>query len=236
MIVVGQDNTRRCKGFTLVEILLAMLITSILILGVNAAYRQAYLLWSNVEADRPAYHAARLITDTLRQELSCLYFPKIADQEDSGPPFSLISLPDSKTELTFFTLTPAWKGSVESSRIAKVSYRFSRNLDRTESLLERFESPYSGEEIIGKAGYDLVARGLSDVKILVAASDSKPGANSWQQSYDSKKAPPKALKITLEWAKTKETDLIEFEAAFRIICQGSSSEDEEQEPESPENS
>ena len=94
MCVVDQDDMRRCKGFTLMEILLAMLITSILILGVNAAYRQAYLLWSNVEDSRPAYHAARLITETLRRELSCLYFPEVAEQEDSGPPFSLICSPN----------------------------------------------------------------------------------------------------------------------------------------------
>ncbi|MHC4742282.1 MAG: PulJ/GspJ family protein [Planctomycetota bacterium] len=230
---------RRYKGFTLMEILLAMLITSILILGVNAAYRQAYLLWSNVEASRPAYHAARLITETLRQELACLYFPPASEQadraghEDSGPPFSLISLPSDETELSFFTLTPAWKGSLESSRIAKVSYRFGKDPDTGELLLDRFESPCSGEKIIGLPTYDLVAQGLADIKMFVAGPGSEPGANSWQQSYDSREAPPKALKIRLEWPKTKDTDAIEFEAAFRIICQASSVTDVN-EPESPE--
>lgn len=216
---IGDNNLRRCKGFTLMEILLAMLITSILLLGVNTAYRQAHLIWSSAENKRPIYHNARLVTETLRQELSCLYFPP--GNEDENRPFELLYLPNEKTELTFYTLTPCWKGSLESSRIARVRYKFTRDSDAEGALLERFEQPCGGEKVIGKESSDLVIAGLSDFRVWIADPNSSPSGDLWKESYNSRDTPPKALKVLLKWPATDKVPEIDFQCYTLIPCKGS---------------
>lgn len=204
------------KGFTLIEILLAMLITSILILGVNTAYRQAHLIWSNTENRRPIYHTARLITETLREELSCLYFPPTTEENDS--PFKLSSLPHETIELTFHTLTPSWKGSLKSSRVAKICYRFTKNADTEETILQRFEQPCAGEKIVAKGSSDVVVKGLSDFRVWVIDPNSGSYGDLWKQSYNSKDTPPKALKVSLKWAATIKVPEINFQSCILIPC------------------
>lgn len=213
---VKDNKLAEYRGFTLIEILLAMLITSILILGVNTAYRQAHLIWSYTENRRPIYHAARLITETLREELSCLYFPPPTEENDSS--FKLSSLPQETIELTFYTLTPSWKGSLESSRIAKVCYRFTKNADTEETILQRFEHPCVGEKIVAKGSPDVVVKGLSDFKVWIIDPNSGSYGVLWKQSYNSKDTPPKALKVSLKWAATKKVPEINFQSCILIPC------------------
>lgn len=216
---VGDNKPAGCKGFTLIEILLAMLITSILILGVNTAYRQAHLIWSNAELKRPIYHTARLITETLRQELSCLYIPPMNEGEDNV--FELIYFPNEKTELTFYTLTPLWKGSLESSRAAKVRYKITRDADKEEILLERFEQYCGGEKKIGRESSDVFAVGLSDFRIWIIDPNSSPQHPSWQESYHSKDTPPKALKVSLKWGGSRQVSGVVFQTVLPVPCRGS---------------
>ena len=213
-----EDNLRtRGKGFTLVEILLAMLITSILILGVNSAYRHAHAIWSSSENSRPMYHTARLITETLRHELAGLYFPPTT--EDANDSFVLFYLPNERTELSFYTMSPSWKGSLESSRPAKICYRFTRDTNAEKTLLERIEQPCAGEKIIGGESLDIVTEGLSDFKIWTVDPNSNAREISWQESFNSKDTPPKALKILLSWQANEQTPTLDFETIIFIPSQ-----------------
>ena len=212
-----EDNRQaRCKGFTLIEILLAMFITSILILGVNTAYRQAHLIWSDAEDRRPIYHTARLVTETLRQELSCLYFPPMTEGE--GSLFELSYQPNEKTELAFYTLAPSWKGSLESSRLSRVRYQFRKDPDTEETLLERFEQPCGGEKIIGTESSDLVAEGLSDFRVWVADAGSGSSDDLWKKSYHSKDTPPQALKVLMEWPATEKVPKVILQNCTLVPC------------------
>lgn len=204
-------------GFTLIEILLAMVITSILILGINASYRQAHRVWSRVESLRPVYQSARLTTEILRQELSCLYFPPAT--EDGEDMFKLVHLPNEGTELTFYTLGPSWKGSPESSISAKVRYRFGSDPDTEETSLVRYEQPCAGEKVIGPESSEIIVRDLSDFRIWVFDPNSSEEQPSWQESFTSKDTPPKALKFSLKWAETAETPEIDFQYSVLIPCE-----------------
>jgi prepilin-type N-terminal cleavage/methylation domain-containing protein len=213
----------RCSGFTLVEVLLAMMITSVLILGVQAAYRQAHQLWSRVEDERPLYSAARVLTETLRTELSGLYLPPV--QEGQGPQsndasFRLQSLPDGTVELAFHTLAPAWYGDVASSRMAKVLYRFSKDQDTGQTLLRRVEQPCAGEKIIGLERSDTVATGLSAFGLWAVAPDAARSKGAFQPVYESKERPPKAIKVVITWPGTKDVPETTFETLFVIPCEG----------------
>jgi prepilin-type N-terminal cleavage/methylation domain-containing protein len=221
MNFIVDKRLRQCKGFTLAEILLAMLITSVLILGINAAYHQAHLIWSSAEIKRPIYHTARLITETLQQELSCIYFPPTTEDENVESSFKLLYLPNEGTELTFYTLTPSWKGSLESSRMARVRYKFFRDPDTDEILLERFEQPSGGEKIIGKESSDVLVTNISEFRIWATNPNSGSSSNSWIESYESKDTPPKALKVSLKWAARDRAPEIDFQCCILVPCNSS---------------
>jgi prepilin-type N-terminal cleavage/methylation domain-containing protein len=217
MISVRSSRLVGSKGFTLVEILLAMLITSVLILGINAAYQQAHLIWSSAEYQRPIYHTARLITETLRQELSCLYIPQISEEGNCA--FELVYLPNEKTELAFYTLVPCWKGSLGSSRPAKVRYRFTRNRETGKMLLERSEQLCAGEKTVGTESSDVVVEGLADFRAWVIDPNSSPRRPSWKESYNSKETPPKALKVFLKWEATDRAPEVSLSCRTLIACE-----------------
>lgn len=204
-------------GFTLIEILLAMVITSVLILGINAAFRQAHRVWSSIESRRPIYQTARLTTETLRQELSCLYFPPPA--EDAENLFELLYLPNDKTELTFYTLAPSWNGSLESSLAARVRYRFAADPETEEASLVRFEQMCAGDKLIGPEHSNIIAQGLSDFRVWVFDPNSSAQEPSWQESFFSKDVPPRALRLSLKWAETNETPEINFQYSMLIPCE-----------------
>ncbi|MHC4526474.1 MAG: PulJ/GspJ family protein [Planctomycetota bacterium] len=209
LIIDSQVAGRRAKGrgFTLIELLLVLMISSILVLGINAAYRQAHAIWSNVEDQRQVYHDARLITETLRQEFSCLYFPPKSEQEDANEPFEL-----SETTLAFYTFTPSWKASLGASRIARVRYTLSNDPDTDETLLRRYEQPCAGEKLIGKETSDVVANGLSGFNVSASGQESKGDDESGQR-------PPKALTISLTWPATKRAPELNLVTTILVPAQ-----------------
>ncbi len=221
-IISNSKNSERriayIKGFTLIEILLVMLITAILILGINVVHRQVFLLWSNYEISQPIYHDARLITETLRQELSSLYFPPQAEGQENNC-FDLLSSADGKTDLIFYTLTPCWRSSLQSSRIAKVHYRFTFDQDTAKGQIERLEQPVAGEKLVGTETSDIIIKGLSDFKISVLDPNFDFIGEDWMQSYNSRDIPPKAVKILLKWPANKNVGEIDFQTSFLVPCQ-----------------
>ena len=194
-----------------------MLITSILILGINAAHKQANLIFSVAESNRPIYHNARLITETFRSELSSLYFPKPAENQNIIP-FELITLPGAACRLTFYTLTPCWSASSDASRIVKVRYSFTKDTDTEQTILKRFEQLYAAEKPIGKETSDVIIKGLSDFKLWVFDPNSDSSEHLWEQSCKLQHIPPKALKLQFKWPQPEKGPPVEFQTIISIPC------------------
>lgn len=217
----------RHAGFTLVEILIVMLITSVLVLGIHAAYRQAHALWSRAEDDREACYLTRVLTEVWREELSGLYMPSTnpEDEEGAGPGvFRLISTPDGGTELRFFTLTPAWRSDVECSRPAMVSYGFSRDRDTGRTMLQRSEVLCAGEKLIGRGSSEVLTEDLRDFAVWVCDPNGDTSPDAWTDSYESKDRPPRAARILLRWKPRNPEDpharAAEFVSTVSIPCEG----------------
>ncbi|MBN1186542.1 MAG: prepilin-type N-terminal cleavage/methylation domain-containing protein [Bacteroidales bacterium] len=219
MSIKSNKRYWRVQGFTLVEILLALTISSILILGTNAAYQQAYMIWSSIENRRLIYNTARQVTETLRQEASCLYIPSATEEEgQDNTMFRVSNLPDMGTELTFYTQTPFWNGTLEASRMAKVSYRFMKESESDTKQLIRIEEPCGGNKIIGATSSDVISDSISEFKVWAIDPNAGTSDNSWQESYESKDTPPKALKILLKWDATDKAPETEFESCIFVPC------------------
>jgi len=191
-------NVKRQNGFTLVELLLVMLISSIIVLGIHAAYRQAYQICSRVEKPRSTFESVRIISDTLRVELSSIYFPKTSDANNSenpeGNPSEPIIVKDNL--ITFYTLNPAWRTDPACSRIARVTYSFGEFENTDQKVLVRHESLYAGEKPAGTKTTDVIADNLAEFKIsLIKKAQNKEEKN-----------PPKAVKLTLKFADSQPSE------------------------------
>ena len=208
---------RRANAFTLIEILLVMLITSVLVLGVNAAFKQAHAVWSRVETQRPVYQETRLFFDTLKAELSCLYLPMFDDDQEMDP-FALSVSPEGTVRLSFLTLNPAWKNTAVSNRPAKLTYECTTDSDSGQRILSRTEQLFSGQRPIGSEQKDILLTGFSGLTIL-AADPNAAGGDSWKDTLQCRQAPPQAVKIQLEWSSDAQTAYA-FETIVKITCRG----------------
>ncbi|MCK5642153.1 MAG: prepilin-type N-terminal cleavage/methylation domain-containing protein [Gammaproteobacteria bacterium] len=224
MIIHKYMNLSGAKGFTLIEILLAILISSILALGIHVTYRQALLAWSRTEASRLVYKQARMITETLRTELSCLYMPPTkksdssgedsGEQDDNGAgAFILSTSSEGKLDMSFYTLGPAFESSPSSGRIAKVTYSFA------DGKLTRSEQYCAGEKIIGPQRSQVIAQDLTTFAIQTFVSDPDQGINRWQNSFTSSDIPPRAVKVAIGWPQDKNVPATDLETIFWIPCE-----------------
>jgi len=207
------------QGFTLIEILLVMLITSFLVLGVNAAFRQTHMLWSRVEMQRPVYQKTRMFFNTITEELLYIYIPEMNDNQQQSAPFTLSQSTHGSVKLSFLTMNPAWKNTAGSNFPAKVSYEFTTDSDSDRMILLRSEQLFSGEKSIGSDQKELILEGFSEITIQAADPDKGSLTDSWKNNLQCSKRPPKAVKILLKWPKDKQEDF-NFETIIKIVSQG----------------
>lgn len=213
-----RDISCKSRGFTLIEILLALLIGSILVLGVTAAFKQSLMIFSRQEKLRPIFAQARMLTDIFRDELSGIYLPALnqepqqeEDQELSYT-FYLSTLGDGNVELEFYTLNPSLKGSLGISRPAKVRYRFFRDKDRDTYRLSRYEQACSGEKLIAVQYEDMVTDKLKEFSVSVFDNKDK----QWKPSFQSNTSLPRSAKIAFRFADGPDGQQRSFSTSFLI--------------------
>jgi hypothetical protein len=155
----------------------------------------------------------------MQQELACLYFPKTSE-EQKVIPFSLSSLPDGTTEISFFTLNPAWKTTSTASYMARVCYRFTRDSQIDRRILTRSEQYFSGEKPIANEVTDEILDGLSEFNIWALDGNEDVNPDSWKDNFENDKKPPKAIKIQLKWQYKDSSETNDFQTIIVIPCQG----------------
>lgn len=219
-------KTARC-AFTLVEILLVMMITSILVLAANAAYQQVYVVWSRIVDRTPVYQKSRLIIDTLRQELACLYWPGVVKKEKVEA-ITIINEANGNTVTTFYTLGASWNAGSASSYMTRVQYIFSSDSGTEGNVLSRTEQNFSGNKPVSAVKTEIIMKGLARFSI----SDSNPKKNEENSEGGNIKPPPESLKVELSWPETKNMSEYSFQTMIPIACNsplGGAEDDAEEE-------
>ncbi len=225
--MISKGPTIRNHGFTLAEVLVVMLITSIIVMSVHASFGQVHAIWSRAESPRPQYQATRLLFETLRHEFAGLYIPPAPEQEQL-PPFQLELTTDNQQSLSFFSLTPSWQISPLISRPAKITYTFINDPDSHSGHLERREQTWAANAPISEEYSHILATGLVDCEFLVIdpndSSDNKQG----RRTFTARDKPPKAVRIRLTWPENKQKQAVLFETCLTIPCQGNVPQDDQQ--------
>lgn len=213
----------RMAGFTLVEILLAMAIVSVIILSVYYAQKQVYAIATREDDFGSTYRQVRLLTELLRSELSMTYLPVVSTSQDendllegSESYFVLRSFADQTVELIFCTMTPSWSSSYVEAHLMKVCYRFVEGQESGDYTLIRSEQPYAGEKAIGLATEDIILDDLSQFTLEVF--DVSTG--DWKDSYEVEDRLPSAIRMSLVWAKNGDRPEMSFSQTIIIPAQG----------------
>ncbi len=211
------------NGFTLIEILLVLLISSILLLGIDTAYRQAILLSQKAEYKRVISDNARLLTETLREELASLYFPtRLGESEKKQIPFQLASDPNGSILLSFYTLNGSWRKQAYLSKPLKIKYYFYKNPDNKKSILKRSEQYCSGEKIIAPELSENILTGNFQLKLFALKQQSDGSEQDWQSSLKCAKEPRtclQAVKIHLNWPGNRKLAASSFQTIIKIPAQ-----------------
>lgn len=185
-------------GFTLIEVLMTLLITSILVLGLHGIYRQAHTLWSVVEDERPLYELSDQVLECLRADLSGVYLPVLDGQAQA---FVLVTEPDGSWELTFYTLSSGWRTSFMCARDARIRYHFTKGQTASQNMFERFEQWCAGEQVLAPEERDVLLTGPFNVGIQVVEPSADSSGGSSKTSYASKDRAPRAVKFSLQWQR-----------------------------------
>ena len=188
-------KARLRDGFTLGEVLIAMAISSVLVLGVTAAYRQIREAGEILEKRSRVYERVRVLTELLREEIVFLYGPDFGDGED-GDVFGISSEGDGNAEMFYFTVNPSWKRGTGTGGCVRVRYEFCEDEGDGKRKLVRYEQAYSGGDAIGEEERsEIEADGL--VRFEVWAFDGEE--RKWREVWTDGKRIPVAVRVELVW-------------------------------------
>ncbi len=200
-------------GFTLVEIMIAMLIASVLTLGLGAVFTQARGLYSSTEVNRDIFDNISRLTGAIRGEIACCYLPKLADGNDVG--FELAQRTDGGFDLSFFTMCPGWQLSGIYAKPAMLKYSWAKNDDGQMELVR--ENRYAaGGELIGEASAETLFVLFDKIVCQVYAVDSDDQQKRWIDNYVSKDKLPDAIKFNFKLAGIDK----DFQCMLMLNCQG----------------
>jgi prepilin-type N-terminal cleavage/methylation domain-containing protein len=220
--VLNSKSKIRPRGFTLVELIVALAIASILILAVKSAFSLGLRLWKRVEDRRPLEEQGRQVVGMLRSELAGAYLPPRVEGE--GPVFRRARVEETGGQvLSFFTTTPSCYRGLLPGRCARVTYEYRKEdgKDDSSGVLIRREQLVAGEKSIGEPFADVIATGLSSFSLTYTEND---GDGSKEEAGPRSTKPPKLVRLSIGWpaknAVTGQPEPVSFSAQFMVPVKG----------------
>lgn len=212
-------RNKHTHAFTLIELLIAMTITSIIILAVHGTYKQTSFMLERVEENAQLYHQINTVTEILRTEINSIYIPNSTNQQETNSNQAnknkdIFIL--SGSTLTFYTLNSLNSKSSRYAKPSKVTYSSNgEKLTRTELLTAGTKTI----EIPAINGIETNTNTTFDVpKITFEAYAENPQTKqySWLKDFKSKDSLPKAIAINFTNSKTKNTEQFETKLVITI--------------------
>ena len=189
----------RARSFTLVELIVAMAISSVIILAVTAAFGMGLRLWHRVEDRRPFEEQARHIIAMFRSELTGIYIPSV--EEEAPLPFEHVQIQETgEWKLSFFTTTPSYYRGLPPGRCARVTYEY-RNAnpgDDSGGVLVRREQLAAGGKLIAEPMSEAVAEDFSSFLLQCEYDESGGGDDSVDDDANPLRVPRRVL-LEITW-------------------------------------
>ena len=198
------------KGFTLLELLLAIAITAVIITIVNFAFFQSNKNIEAVRSQREAYQSVRIAMDRIIKDLTCAYIPSPSLRptmtlEDMSM-YRFVGANDESDSTDKDTISITTTTDIGFSKVpggvCEVAYylKLMENKKDIYTLMRREDpTPHYGPS---KAGSEMeLAEDVLGMNIIYI-DDSNQEAKEWDLSK--KLALPKQVKVTLTFEADKE--------------------------------
>jgi len=185
------------KGFTLVEILIALAILAMIVLSTFTIFKSSSQSWQKGESRSERYHNARTAVYKLSREISNAVIREGKSDKFIG----------SKDEIKFISYIAASDGSFE---LAEVGYWF----DSISSFLMRMEDLKPDYDLSTQDSNDILASNISEIEF--AYYDGISWLESWNSALTESPMLPKAVRITIEVADKSGKEKEKFEVISRL--------------------
>jgi general secretion pathway protein J len=195
------------RGFTLIEVLVAISILAILLTSVYGIFSSVSLARERLDADSAEYHRARVLFDRLGRELRGAYF----QASDPNLVFTGLKTDDGsfELELTTSAVSPL---SETGSGIAKVHYLLAEDKEEAANgrVLLRSEHPVHDSTDEETAGMMRLVPGIEAMSLRFYAN------GQWQTTWQARTSGlPELVEIALQ-LRTGGEEPIHFISAFEI--------------------
>lgn len=189
------------KGFTLLELLLAIAIAAVIITTVNFAFFQSHANIESVGAQREVYQTVRIVMDRMIKDLTCTYLPTDNRQmtQDEISLYRFVGINDDTGETDrdsiSFTSTTDIGFSRASGSVCEVGYYLKEDEENKGiyTLMRREDpTPHYG---VSKEGQELeIAEGVTGMNI-VYLDDTSQETDEWDLLK--RLTLPRQVKVTL---------------------------------------
>jgi general secretion pathway protein J len=203
------------KGFTLLEILIAMFIFAVVLTTIFTSYTGTFRLIEETESQTDIYAMARVAMIRIQEDLESIHFKKTDASKTEGSTLErAIFLGESKDingrnadTLRFLSRAHLiFDEEDENPGIAEISYYVSENETEENLTLYRSDRPdLEAPQEEGTGGL-ILCDGLYSVNITYHDTDGEIH-ETWDSSEDEfKKTLPKMVSILLEFENTKNAE------------------------------
>lgn len=198
------------KGFTLVELLIAISISSVIFLSLYSAFHTGVLGFNKIDSAFEAYQTARIIFSRIESDLKASFsYP-----DKSSPNNSRFK--GAKDSLEFFSIVNTFKEAEIFPYFSKIKYEFI-NGELKRSLYGGAQARKAEPEaVIEKLSSNVKAISFQYASETLGVEESYEWLDSWPQAANSVqlKSLPLAVKINLSLAekdrKDNEIGTVEF--------------------------
>lgn len=205
LLFFDRSRSKRAKGFTLVEVLVAISIFAIAISSIYGIFTSISATKDKLDQNSETYHQARVVLDRIGREIHGIYVPEIDDANILKGGFN-------KQGQVFFELSTTATVSLNIDGIGFVSVRYELVADQESENgsydIMRTEKPLLGSMSLRGFPAMRMATGIKNLRIRYFSE------NTWQDQWDAKlQGLPDMLEVLLT-AYDKNGEETPFLTAF----------------------
>jgi len=201
---------KRASGFTLLELLIAFTILSLILLVIAGAMRLGSASWERGEEKAEKYQKSRIAFNLLSQQLKSAYPYKIKAKQAEPDYFAFQGTSDSLRFVSSFSLK-----SKRPEGLVFVTYKIEEEKS-SEKVLKVCEQRVLNKDFMEQTPKDEdflpLIEGLSDIKFeYYKEAEDEETSGEWMEVWDGKEETelPRQIRVNIKWKEKKgESEIV----------------------------
>ena len=203
------------RGFTLLEILIAMFIFAVVLTTIFTSYTGTFRIIDETESQTDIYAMARIVLSRIQEDLESINFKeeKISEPEEGSPQPTMFLGEDNEIKgrdadsLRFLSRARLiFSEEDENPGIARISYYVSENEEGDELILYRSDTPELEEPPEEGTGGLILCDGLFSINVTYYDADDEPHEYWDSSGNEFRNQLPKMVSILLEFVNDESPE------------------------------